>query len=288
MREASYYILEKNNKVRCVLCPNQCLVSEGKTGTCGVRENLDGKFYTLAYSKPVAIHVDPIEKKPLYHFHPSAQILSVGTYGCNLSCKFCQNHDISQDFDKSDFDRITEVTPEEIIKICKSKRYKFVAFTYNEPTIFFEYMIDVAKLCKAEGIKTVMVSNGQINEEPLRELIEYIDAFNIDLKSYNPGFYKKICGGEIETTKNTIRIIVEKGKHLEVTFLLIEGLNDNEQEFHELCAFLASLDKEIVLHISRAFPQYEMDFNPTPLWLLKNFEKIAKLNLKRVYVGNIH
>jgi len=288
MREASYYILEKDKKVRCVLCPKQCLISEGKTGGCGVRENSEGKLYTLAYSKPVAIHVDPIEKKPLYHFHPGAQILSIGTYGCNLSCKFCQNFDISQEFEKPDFDRITEVTPEEILKICMDKGYKFVAFTYNEPSVFFEYMIDMAKLCKTEGIKTVVVSNGQINEEPLRELIDYIDAFNIDLKSYNPEFYKKICGGEIETTKQTIRIIVEKGKHLEVTFLLIEGLNDNEKEFHELCRFLASLDKEIVLHISRAFPRYEMDFNPTPLWLLKNFEKIAKLNLKKIYVGNVH
>lgn len=287
MKEASFYIAEQNGKVKCLLCPKECFVSDKNTGVCGVRENIDGRMYALTYSKPVAIHLDPIEKKPLYHFHPGEVILSIGTYGCNLDCKFCQNHDISQDFDKSSIESLKQVSPEGIIDICKKNGYKFVAFTYNEPTIFFEYMFDVAVLCKENDIKTVMVSNGQINREPLLKLIEYMDAFNIDLKSFNPEFYKKICGGEIETTKQTIELIVEKKKHLEVTMLVIKSSNDNEEEFEQMCKYLSSLDKNIVLHLSRAFPDYKMDFEITPIKLINRFYEIAKRHLKNVYKGNV-
>jgi pyruvate formate lyase activating enzyme len=287
MKEASFYISFKSGRAACVLCPKECSIPIGQTGTCGVRKNIDGKLYALTYSKPVAIHLDPIEKKPLYHFYPGSQILSIGTLGCNLSCKFCQNFDISQEFDEDDFNYMKEVTPDEIIETCKSKGYKFVAFTYNEPAIFFEYMFDVAVRCRDNDIKTVVVSNGQIQRGPLNRIIEYIDAFNIDLKSFNPAFYKEICGGEIEATKETIKIIIERGKHLEVTFLLIEGLNDNEKEFEEMCKFLSAINKDIVLHISRAFPRYEMDFNPTPSDLIFKFKKIAENYLNHVYAGNI-
>ena len=287
MREASFYIAETGGKVKCLLCPKECIVSENNSGVCGVRENVNGKLYTLVHSKPVAIHLDPIEKKPLYHFYPGETILSVGTYGCNLDCKFCQNHDISQDFDTESFDSVKEVSPKEIINLCKQRGYKFVAFTYNEPTIFFEYMLDIAILCKSNDIKTVMVSNGQINPEPFAILVEYIDAFNIDLKSFNPEFYKKICGGDIEATKQTIESIVRQGKHLEVTFLLIKGLNDDEEEFKLMCAYLSALDKNIVLHISRAFPRYKLDFEVTPKELINKFYKLAKTHLNYVYKGNI-
>jgi pyruvate formate lyase activating enzyme len=287
LKEASFYIAEENGKVKCLLCPRECSVSENKTGVCGVRENIDGKLYALTYSRPVAIHLDPIEKKPLYHFHPGEVILSIGTLGCNLDCKFCQNHNISQDFDKSSFNGLKEVSPEGIIDICKKHGYKFVAFTYNEPTIFFEYMFEVAVLCKNNGIKTVMISNGQISEEPLLKLIDYMDAFNIDLKSFNPDFYKKICGGEIETTKQTIEIIIKHKKHLEVTMLLIKGYNDNETEFEAMCKYLSALDKNIVLHLSRAFPDYKMDFEITPIKLMNSFYDKAKQYLNFVYKGNI-
>ncbi|MCI0473159.1 MAG: AmmeMemoRadiSam system radical SAM enzyme [Ignavibacteria bacterium] len=287
MKEASFYISFKSGRAACVLCPKECSIPIGQTGTCGVRKNIDGKLYALTYSKPIAIHLDPIEKKPLYHFYPGSQILSIGTLGCNLSCKFCQNYDISQEFDEDDFNYIKEVTPDEIIETCKSKNYKFVAFTYNEPSIFFEYMFDVAVRCRENGIKTVVVSNGQIQRGPLNRLIEYIDAFNIDLKSFNPEFYKEICGGEIEATKEVIKIIIEREKHLEVTFLLIEGLNDNVKEFEEMCKFLSALNKDIVLHISRAFPRFQMDFNPTPVELISKFKKIAGDYLNYVYEGNI-
>ena len=228
MKEALYYEIQDDKKVICMLCPIGCKLEEGKTGVCGVRENEDGILYSLVYERPVAIHIDPIEKKPLYHFYPGAKILSIGTYGCNLSCPFCQNYDISQMDDKQTIESLDIVNSKDIISLCVKNNLKFVAFTYNEPTIFYEYMLETAKLCKENDIKTVVVSNGQINEKPLRELIKYIDAFNIDLKAFNSAFYKKICKGDIETTKNTIRIIIKEKKHLEVTFLLIQGLNDDE------------------------------------------------------------
>lgn len=287
MKEASFYVSESKGRVKCLLCPKYCVIPDGAVGVCGTRENFSGKLYALSYSRPVAIHLDPIEKKPLYHFHPGAKILSVGTLGCNLNCRFCQNFDISQQFEKEDFDNITEVSPEQIISICRKNSYKYVAFTYNEPSVFFEYMLDIAVLCKQNDIMTVSVSNGQINEEPLREIIDYIDAFNIDLKSFNADFYKKICGGDIVTTKRAIEIISEKKKHLEVTFLLIEGLNDDRDEFDAMCGYLAGLNKDIVLHISRAFPRYKMDFEPTPVELIDKFQKHASRFLNYVYAGNI-
>lgn len=287
MKEALFYDKLENGKVKCTLCPKGCIIANSKIGSCDVRQNINGKLYSLVYEKPVAIHLDPIEKKPLYHFYPGSLILSIGTYGCNLDCKFCQNYDLSQEFEASHFQLIDNVAPEEIIKTCIEKNYKFVAFTYNEPTIFYEYMLDVAKLCKANGIKTVSVSNGQINEKPLRQLINYIDAFNIDLKAFNDDFYKKICNGDLETTKNTLKIIVEEKKHLEVTFLLIEGFNDDENEFRQMCGFIKSLGDNVVFHISRAFPRYKLKHEITSLQLIKKFEKIAKENIKYVYVGNV-
>ncbi len=287
MKEALFYDKLESGKVKCTLCPKGCVIDDSKTGSCDVRQNINGKLYSLVYEKPVAIHLDPIEKKPLYHFYPGSTILSIGTYGCNLDCKFCQNYDLSQEFETSHFQFIDNVAPEEIIKTCLEKNYKFVAFTYNEPTIFYEYMLDVAKLCKANGIKTVSVSNGQINEKPLRQLINYIDAFNIDLKAFNDDFYKKICNGDLETTKNTLKIIVEEKKHLEVTFLLIEKFNDDENEFRQMCGFIKSLGDNVVFHISRSFPRYKLKHGITPIDLLKRFEKIAKEYIKYVYVGNV-
>lgn len=279
---------ENTKKVTCLLCPKDCVIADGKVGICGVRQNINGVLTSLVYERPIAIHVDPIEKKPLYHFFPGSRILSIGTYGCNLSCKFCQNYDISQIKDLSvDFDNIKRVTSAEIVNICIEKGLKFVAFTYNEPTIFYEYMYEIAVLCGEHGIKTVVVSNGQIKEEPLKKLIPYIDAFNIDLKAFNENFYKKICNGDFETTKNTLRTIVEYKKHLEVTFLLIEGYNDDLNEFKELCKFLKSLDDKIVLHISRAFPRYKLKFNTTPVSLMELFHDTASGYLENVYMGNV-
>lgn len=296
MKEASYYIRQGDDKkVKCLLCPKECIIIDGKTGACGVRKNIDGKLVSIVYGKPIAIHIDPIEKKPLYHFYPGSRIFSIGTFGCNLSCRFCQNYDISQFNPTKDIDALENIkylSPQEIVELCRYYGLKFIAFTYNEPTIFYEYMYDIAKLCKDPKnnyeIKTVVVSNGQINEEPLRNLLPYIDAFNIDLKAFNERFYKILCNGDLETTKNTIKIIIEEKKHIEVTFLLIENYNDDKQEFLEMCKFLKSLDENIVLHISRAFPHYKLSFiKPTPIKLLDEFYNIAKSQLKNVYLGNV-
>jgi len=287
MKEALFYENLDGGKIKCTLCPKGCVVADSRTGICGVRENVTGKLYSLVYEKPVAVHLDPIEKKPLYHFYPGSEILSIGTYGCNMECSFCQNYDISQVFEVSDFKFIDNVPPESIIKMCIDRKIGFVAFTYNEPTVFFEYMLDTAKLCKANGLRTVSVSNGQINEKPLRHLINYIDAFNIDLKAFNSDFYRNICGGDLQTTLNTLKIIVEEKKHLEVTFLLIEGFNDDENEFRQMCEFVKSLGDEVVFHISRSFPRYKLEFDATPISLLKKFESIAQEYIKYVYTGNI-
>jgi len=291
MKEALYYEKKSEGNARCLLCPHRCVIAEGKTGFCGVRKNVEGKLYSLVYGKPVSIAVDPIEKKPLYHFHPGSKIFSFGTFGCNLSCQFCQNYDISQAKEIPDFENalasLPEVSPEKMVRMCQKHDLNLLAFTYNEPTVFYEYMLDIAKECKKHGIKTVMVSNGQINEEPLLELLPYMDAFNIDLKSFSPDFYRKICSGTIEDTKRTIRMISEAKKHIEVTLLLIEGYNDDEKEFREYCKFIAGIDKNMPLHLSRAFPCYKMSFNPTPIPLLRKFERIAKEYLSTVHVGNV-
>lgn len=290
MKEALYYG-KKGANIHCLLCPRNCIIAPGKVGFCSVRKNIEGKLFSLVYGKPVSIAIDPIEKKPLYHFHPGSKIFSFGTFGCNLSCQFCQNSDISQAKEVPDFENVLEsmpyVSPEEMVGMCKARSLKLLAFTYNEPTVFFEYMLDVAKECKKQGIGTIMVSNGQINEKPLRELLPYMDAFNIDLKSFSQEFYRKICSGTIEDTKRTIRIISEQKKHQEVTLLLIEGQNDKEDEFRDYCKFLSGISRDIPLHISRAFPCYRMNLKPTSVELLRKFEKIAKEYLSDVHVGNV-
>lgn len=288
VKEAKYYIKKPDGKVICTLCPPECEISRGGKGICGVRINSDGVLVSTVYGRPVAIHIDPIEKKPLYHFYPGSEILSIGTVGCNLQCSFCQNYDISQADHDSPIARDAEnYSPEDIINLCRKYKLNFLAFTYNEPTVFYEYMLDTAMLAQKNNIKTVAVSNGQINSEPLKELLPYIDAFNIDLKAFNNDFYKRICKGRLQATLDTLKLIKEYKKHLEITFLLIQSYNDNEEEFENMCRFVQALDDSIPFHISRAFPRYKLKMNVTPVALLERFESIAKNYLKFVYVGNI-
>ncbi len=291
MKEALFWKSEGKN-IRCELCPHKCLIPNGKKGFCRVRKNIKGKLYSLVYGKPASIAVDPMKKKPLYHFYPNELIYSIGTFGCNMRCLYCQNYEISQETDMlPDYEEVLKdiiyIPPKNIIKQCKEKNLKFIAFTYTEPTVFYEYMLDIAKLAQKEKIKCVMVSNGQINKGPLKKLIKYIDAFNIDLKSFEQKFYDKVCSGFIETTKDTLKLIVKEKKHLEVTYLLIPGYNDNPSQFEQLCEFVSSLGDDVALHITRAFPFYHLDFQPTPIELLKRFEKIAKKHIKNVHVGNV-
>ena len=283
MKECVLYKKLPDKKVQCIACNHRCVISEGKRGICGVRENVDGKLQLLVYGLIISENVDPIEKKPLYRFLPKTRTYSIGTVGCNFKCDFCQNYEISQ------LKRIVgkETTPEEIVERAIKTGCKSISYTYNEPTIFAEFVKDTAALARNAGLKNILVTNGYMTKEFMEFAGKYIDAMNIDLKSFNADFYKKICKGDIETTKNAIRIIVEEKKHLEVTFLLIEGYNDNENEFREYCTFIKNLNKNIVLHISRAFPRYKLDFKMTPSSLLKKFGDIAKEYLDLVYLGNI-
>lgn len=286
MEEARYY-RKKNGKVECYLCPHNCIIDEGKYGVCKVRRNVEGKLMTDVYGKAVALNIDPVEKKPLYHFYPGKRILSIGTPGCNLRCFFCQNSEISQS-GINKFKHLKTLYPEELIKIAEKEINNIgIAYTYNEPTVFFEYMLDTAKLAGNSGLKNVMVSNGFISEEPLHELLSVIDAFNIDLKAFNDDFYRKHTKSSIHPVKNTIKTIHEAGRHLEITYLVIPGLNDSESEFRQMIDWIRNnFGSTQVLHISRYFPGYQSDIPPTPLSLLESFLEIAREKLRYVFLGN--
>jgi pyruvate formate lyase activating enzyme len=291
MYEALFFELDDKGVVQCNLCPHGCSIGEGKTGICGVREHKSGKLFASTYGHPTAMHVDPIEKKPLYHFEPGERILSIGTFGCNLRCSFCQNYDISQkDEFKHNLDILKQqnrISPKHIIELAKKQGLGMVAFTYNEPTIFFEYMLDVAKLCKKNNIKTVLVSNGYINEEPLRMLAPYIDAANIDIKGTND-FYLKTskCPNGLDVAKRTLNILKEHKTHLEITHLAVPDAFTGS----EFDATLRSIREEIgdiPVHISRYFPHYRHKDPPTEHKHLDNFAAIARRIFTHVHLGNV-
>ena len=275
----------KNNKLECQLCPHLCKLSFGKTGICGVRKNTGDKIELMTYGVLSGYSLDPVEKKPLYHFFPGYNILSIGSFGCNMKCDFCQNFHISQKVPES---LIPELTTDRIIKDALSIENNIgLAFTYNEPVISFEYMKDLAESVKNDGLYTVMVSNGYANREPLNEILEFIDAFNIDLKAFNNNFYRNLAGAEIEPVKNSLKQIARSGKHLEVTTLIIPGLNDDEKEMKLQTEWMAAeLGKNIPFHLSRYFPTYKRDNPPTPEESLKRLYEIASANLNFVYMGN--
>lgn len=274
-----------NDKLECQLCPHYCKLAKGKTGICGVRKNTGEKIELTTYNVVSGYSVDPVEKKPLYHFYPGYNILSLGSFGCNLKCDFCQNFHISQNIPESN---LPEVTVNRIIKDALSAENNIgIAFTYNEPIIWFEFMRDVAKIAQKEGLLTVMVSNGFVNCEPLNEIIKFIDAFNIDLKAFNNSFYRKLTGSELEPVKNSLKQIAGSGKHLEITTLIIPGQNDNEKEMEQQSQWIAEeLGNEVPFHLSRYFPTYKRDNPPTSEELLKRLFDIASVNLDYVYIGN--
>lgn len=281
LKEAMYYEVGENQKVHCNLCPQNCIITPGNTGLCRVRKNIDGKLYSLNYGKIAAAAMDPIEKKPLYHFCPGRDILSVGSIGCNLECGFCQNFEISQEEAET-----TIVTTEEIVRRAVSIKNNIgIAFTYNEPSIWFEFMLEVSKLAKAKGLKTVLVTNGYIQKEPLRDLLPYIDAMNIDVKAFQQSFYGAVCKGNLQNVKATVEMAADKC-HVEVTNLVINTLNDKPEEFEEFAVWLAGIDPEIPLHISRYFPNYKMDIPKTRMETLVQLRNIALKHLKYVYIGN--
>jgi len=287
MQEASYY--EKGiNGLKCTLCPHFCQVKEGKAGSCRVRQNVGGTLIAENYERLCSMRFDPIEKKPLYHFYPGRTILSVGSVGCNLHCRFCQNWEISQSGVASSF-QLKNISAKQIIETALQEKDNIgIAYTYNEPAIWYEYMLDIAKLAHEKSLKNVMVTNGFINPEPLSELILYMDAFSVDLKAFNNNFYKELTSAKLEPVLNSIKQIKAAGKHLEITNLVITNRNDKKEEFKEMLDWIANeVGRDTVLHISKYFPTYKMSEIATPDKTLFEFYDIASAKLDYVYLGNM-
>ncbi len=280
--EARYYEKRDNGRVRCLLCPQFCVIAPSERGTCMLRSNINGTLYASEYGKTIALNADPIEKKPLYHFKPGSDILSVGPNGCNFSCEFCQNWNISQDLSYTRY-----VSPSELVALAGSNGSVGAAFTYTEPLVWFEFVYDCAKLLRQAGLAAVVVSNGFINEEPGRELFRFIDAANFDLKSIRDDFYRRLCGGRLAEVQDTIRLAIEMGVHVELTNLLIPGENDSDADIEELVDWVSGLGPPIVLHISRYFPNYRFAAPPTSTERLNFAYETARRKLKYVYAGNV-
>lgn len=288
LREAEFYTKLAKNYVRCDLCPNNCVLKDGETGICRVRQNLNGTLYTLVYNQPVSLNIDPIEKKPLYHFLPGTNVFSLATVGCNLNCNFCQNWTISQSSPRQV--QAYQVTPQQIVKMAQDYDCESIAFTYTEPTVFYEYMYDIATLAQENGLKTVWVTCGYINEAPLRKLAPFIDAANIDLKGFSEEFYETYTTGSLQPVLNTLQIAKEEGIYFEITNLLIPDANDDPLLIRSMCQWICeNLGTEFPLHFSRFFPNYKLTNRPqTPIKTLqKAYEIAVEESLKYVYVGNI-
>lgn len=289
MKEAKFYA-SLDGKVRCSLCNHMCTIVQDRTGICGVRENREGRLYTLVYGKAFSYNVDPIEKKPLFHFLPGSYSFSFATVGCNFSCLHCQNWEISQ-FTKEERGSVpgTELSPEDIVGLAEDYRCESISYTYTEPTIFYEYAYDTAKIAQQEGIKNVFVTNGYIGEEALREISPYLDAANIDFKAYSEDFYRKVCRARLKPVLENIELYKELGVWIEVTTLIIPGYNDSEEELRGIAGFLYEVDEEIPWHVSRFRPEYKlMHASSTPLETLTRAREIGlEEGLKYVYTGNV-
>lgn len=274
--------------VVCELCPHHCRLSEGGTGFCGARGNRGGEVVCLNYGQVTSLALDPIEKKPLYHFHPGSVILSLGSYGCNLRCPFCQNYEISQAGEAQV--RTRSILPDELLALALQTREQYgsigVAFTYNEPLVSYEYLRDCAQLLRAHGLAVVLVTNGQACAAPLSQLLPLVDAMNVDLKGFSQEFYTWLQGNLV-TTKQTIQMAVAAGVHVEVTTLVIPGRNDSPRAMSDEASWLASLSPDLPLHISRYFSRYHCDIPQTPRHTLAELQHIARRYLHYVYVGNV-
>lgn len=288
MKEALYYSTNEDKSVICRLCPHFCNIKPKKRGICKIRYNKDGVLISEVYGLVSSFHFDPVEKKPLYHFYPGSVIFSIGTIGCNMQCKFCQNCDISQ-ADTDNFPALRPYFPDDLVKMALKEPTNIgIAYTYNEPSIWYEFMLDIARQARSVNLKNVMVTNGFINPEPLDELLNYMDAFNVDLKAFNDQFYKKYTSSRLEPVKEALKQIKSKDKHLEITNLVIPTLNDDETEFEQMVTWIAdSLGKDTVFHISRYYPHYQITIKETLPELLLKFFHIAKKHLDYVYIGNI-
>ncbi len=287
IRECELYLKQEGKKVRCLACAHKCFISLDKMGICGVRKNVNGKLMLLVYGKVSSMNIDPIEKKPLYHFFPGSYTFSIGTVGCNFRCDFCQNFDISQ-ASKSGNIFGEEISPQKVVMAAVKMNCKSIAYTYNDPAIFLEFVCDCAKIAHTHGLKNILVTNGYFSVESFDYIKDYIDAANIDLKSIKESFYDKYCGGNIKPVLDTIKRFHKAGIHIEITTLVIPGLNDSSIEFENIAKFIASVDRKIPWHISRFFPRHKMQGKEiTPVETLRKAEKIGLKYLEHVYVGNV-
>lgn len=287
-KEAMYYSSAEDNTTLCSLCPNACKLSPNDRSICKNKFNINGKMYTIAYGNPCSVHTDPIEKKPLYHFYPSTNIYSIATAGCNFSCLNCQNWTISQVGPEATTNY--DLKPADVINTCLTNSINAIAYTYSEPIAFYEYMYDTAKLAKSNGIKNVLVSNGYINKKPLEDLSLYIDAANINLKSFDNTIYKSLNGGSLEPVKNTLLTLKENNVWLEITNLIVPGYTDSFTMITEMCNWLSENGfSETPLHFSRFSPMYKLNNVPlTPVSTLEKARKIAiESGIKYVYIGNV-
>jgi pyruvate formate lyase activating enzyme len=290
MHEAMFYSQLDNHRVQCQLCQHFCTIDDGKRGICGVRENRGGKLYSLVYGLSVATNIDPIEKKPMFHLQPGSTSFSVATVGCNFKCRHCQNWQIAQypQLQPGDIPG-NELLPETIVAQAKASGCASIAYTYTEPSIFFEYAFDTAKLANATGIKNVFVSNGYTSAEALRAIAPFLDGANIDLKSFSDDFYRKVCGARLQPVLDTIRLYRELGIWIEVTTLVIPGYNDDVAELRQIAEFIVSVGEDIPWHVSAFYPTHKLlDAPRTSLDILRRARQIGiEAGLRYVYQGNI-
>ena len=277
----------EDNRVRCRLCAHYCIIKEGESGICGVRRNQGGRLYSLNYRRVIAASSDPIEKKPLYHFLPGSRSFSLATMGCNFRCRFCQNHSISQ-VDPDRGLRGEPLTPEELVRSALAAGCGSMAYTYTEPTIFFELMLDTAELARSKGLKNVMITNGYTSPEGLNMLMPVMDGANVDLKAGSDGFYRQQCGARLQPVLDTITAMRRGGLWVEVTTLLIPGLNTDTAQLDRVISFLHDLDPEIPWHVSRYYPQYRMEIPPTEAREVHSaLERAREAGLCHLYAGNL-
>ena len=289
MKEAMLYTPLEEGRVKCSLCSHRCTISPSRRGICGVRENRGGKLYSLVYGKAISMNVDPIEKKPIFHLCPGSSSFSIATAGCNFRCLQCQNHEISQMPVDEDRIRGSEVSPSKIVSSAKEYRCRSISYTYTEPTIYFEYAYEIAVLASQEGIKNIFVTNGYMTEETLRTIQPYLEAANVDLKSYRKKFYQEVCGASLEPVLENLKLMKQMGIWVEITTLVIPSLNDSDKELEEIAQFIVSLGSEVPWHISAFYPTYKMTHLPrTPASVLHRAREIGMgAGLRYVYCGNI-
>lgn len=281
-KECQFYEKRNHKSVQCTLCPQYCLIKDGHTGFCNARHNEEGVLYSLNYGVISSYGIDPIEKKPLKNFCSGSKIFSIGSFGCNLKCSFCQNHSISQEIKKG-----IHTTPQNIADIATHEANNLgIAFTYNEPLIGYEFVLETAKINKQNNKKNVLVTNGYINKEPLEEIIPYVDAMNIDLKSFDEQYYEQICKGKLQPVLDCIERS-SKSVHLEITTLLVTDKVDNIKNIQSIAKWISKIDPEIPLHLSRYFPNYQYDKAPTSIEFMEKAKKEAQKYLQHVYLGNI-